>query len=397
MRGIKNMKLGTNIYSQREKRPAMNDEPEAQTALLPGVKNPMRQEFGAARRRHIQVRRLALGLFAVYVLLVIGWLAYAVGKFSPAAGPPAPKKIAPAPAASIPLSVAEAEQRDFDQLSAAIGVWRMAPDKLKQARDLRQRGHQDNAQRALEQLRKDNPHNLELQLELAQIYLNKKQFRRAADLLQSVLDMDPACEPARIALASAYSQLARHDLALALAQWILESSPDSIPAHRVAAAAYQRKGRAEQELIHLRKWAMLDPTSLGAEYQVAEALIRGRDYDKAQPLLEEIVKKDPSYAEAFRLLAVCYAQQTQVEKSVDILVRALSLFGAPRIAGWFGDKGFDAVRDHKLFIILQQQLNSPALAVRSIRGAEERIDLNAIIDTKKSEQLEDQKQKKDNK
>ncbi|MCX6998372.1 MAG: tetratricopeptide repeat protein [Kiritimatiellaeota bacterium] len=383
------MTTEANIYQQREKRPAIEDELGAQSASPTGRKK-LQQEFVAARRRRLLMRRLAVGLLAVYALAGIGWVAYSINKRGLAA-PPAPKETAAAPVAPAPvhLGVAETERWDLYQMRAAIDTWRQAPDKLQQAHDLRLRGHVDSAQQALEQLRKDNPDNLELQLELAQIYLEKNQFRRATDLLLRVLNMDPARESARIALVSAYAQLARHDMALALAQWILESKPDAVLAHRVAAAAYRHQGRAEQELLHLRRWVALEPASAEAACQIAETLTRLRAYDKAQPLWEEIVKKYPDNADAFRLLAVCYAQQAQTEKSVEILVRALSLFGAPRVADWFADKGFDGIRDQKLFSILQKQLNRPAFAVQTNRGAEGRIDMNTLFDAKKASQFQE--------
>ena len=393
------MASSSNLYQQREKRPTMGDALERQPASSPPAKGLLQQKFIAARRRRTLVRRLALGAVAVYALLIGGLLLYTLGKPGtrtvPARPALRPAAVMPTPA---PLTATEYERHALDQLRTAIAAWRVAPDKIRQARDLAQRGHQESARQALEQLQQEDPHNLELHLELAQLYLQKKDYQRAADLSQRVLNMDPARDSARNVLAMAYSQMGRHDQALMLAQWILDTNLNAALAHRIAAAAYQQQGHFDQELGHLRKWAALEPDNIEATRRVAEAQLRLHAYDQAQPLLEDIVVKQPDNAEAFRQLAVCYAQQKQAGKSVEILTRALALFGAPKISGWFGDKGFDAIRDQKIFSILQQQLSQPALAAQTARSGEERIDMNQIFDEKKANQLQEllkEKKRKD--
>ena len=346
-----------NLYAQREQRPSLRDE-AAQDSRLPASlqKNNFRQQIYAIRRRHIWLQRL----------VVVGIVLYAVGltvfiltlKFGPAKSRGVHDlSLDPIPVVSPPVTkVIRSVSSLSGDIQADIQKWKNAGERLQEARAWIQKGRLDIARNTLEAALADNPENVELLFELAQLTFAQGTDKRACDLLQHVARINPERKLVPQMLADVYNRLGQYEAALALAHWILEGNPDSAAAHQIAGTAELKAHRLEQAVGHFRKWSALEPDNLTALRQYAELLTALKDYAKAGDLYEKILKKEPDDGEIYHQLAMCYARQVQAAKTVATLTQAMSVVGAFRIAAWIKEPGFDAIRKHDLFSVFEREL-----------------------------------------
>jgi hypothetical protein len=113
-----------------------------------------------------------------------------------------------------------------------------------------------------------------------------------------------------------------------------------------------------------------------------------KQYGKAADLYDNILKKKAVEADAYRQLAICYAEQTQVDKTVETLTQALALLGAPLVTTWFKDPGFDTVRTHSLFATFERNATRPVLGAKPAQTGETTINMNSVFDTKRMQQVQ---------
>ena len=380
-----------NLYGQREQRPSLTDgttQDRRSSASLQN--NSLRQQISAIRRRHKWLQRLVLVGIVIYAigltacLLTMKFVAAksrVVHKLPSVAIP-----VAPPPVTMVTRSVSSS----LHDIQADIEKWKNADERLQEARAWIQKGRLDIARNTLETTLADNPENVEILFELAQLTFAQGADKRAYDLLQHVARINPEHKLVPQMLADVYSRLGQYEAALALAQWILEGNPDSAAAHQIAGNAELKAHRLEQAVVHFHKWSELEPDNLMALKQYAELLLALKDYAKVGGIYEKILKKKPDDGDAYRQLATCYARQAQAEKTVATLTQAMSVVGASRIAIWIKEPTFDAIRKHDLFTVFEQEVaHSYASRDRAAHGGAAKIDLNNAFDVKQMQQLND--------
>jgi len=372
-----------NLYAQREQRPSLADEIEqaSHTQLSPLGVN-VRKKIRAMRRRQLWIHRLALGGAVVYALGLTAFI-LVLNFRRPAAGTPPPISV---PAVKSALVIAS---RPASDVRVAIQKWKDDAERLQTARVWIQKGRLDAAHDLLQAALDDNPENVEVLFELAQVTFDQGANERARELLQRVLWANPNHKTAPQMLATVYSRLGQDEPALALAQWVLEADPDSAGAHRIAGIAQLKAHRFDQAAIHFHKWAALEPDNPVALKQYADVLMELKEYDKAASFFEKILLKKNDEADAYRQLAICYAKQLQVNKAVETMTQAMSILGSSKVAAWFKDPGFDSIRAQNLFALLEHEITRPNLAGTPTHANETVIDMNTVFDQKHLQQIQD--------
>jgi tetratricopeptide (TPR) repeat protein len=150
---------------------------------------------------------------------------------------------------------------------------------------------------------------------------------------RKAMEMDPAAAEIPAELAAMYLRRDRLDEAVSAAEQALKVDGDNREAHRVlgmifAARADGRRlpqGVTDENLRnavdHLEQ-AIADPVGEAdpnARGTLARLYLRANDYDKAIPLLVDLVRQQPGWAEGPRLLAQAYAGAGRTAEAIELL------------------------------------------------------------------------------
>lgn len=134
------------------------------------------------------------------------------------------------------------------------------------------RGHYARALHELAKLSKRFPSDLRVTELQGRCHLQDGRYGRAANLLQEVVDAQPANYKAEILLAESLSRLGLADDAIAQADRVLEKHPRSMAVHRMVARVYELSGQPDRIDACL---ARLDDTRLDENrYPVLSARAR---------------------------------------------------------------------------------------------------------------------------
>ena len=183
------------------------------------------------------------------------------------------------------------------------------------------------------------------------LYLRRHLFDRAVDLLQKVVDSEPANHEARLLLARSLANLSNTDEAFSHINAILEEDPDHLDAHALAGRIYQFTGQEDKARKHLERIdvSQVDEyryPALMAQIKINQgkledaanvctrAIGRGHtdpalrlllagiyakqeDYQKAEQHLLALARSQPRNPQAFGLLARFYVVRGDYRKGLD--------------------------------------------------------------------------------
>jgi len=124
--------------------------------------------------------------------------------------------------------------------------------------------------------------------------------------------------------AAAYYWSARAHNRLALQSFShLGQLPPSVEQHELAAEIHSAQGRYPEAVRELREALKLSPGELSIQKRLAEALYQSLDLQAAQPLLEDLLKRERGSAELNFLYGDTLLQSQQVEKAIPYLREAV--------------------------------------------------------------------------
>jgi tetratricopeptide (TPR) repeat protein len=96
----------------------------------------------------------------------------------------------------------------------------------------------------------------------------------------------------------------------------LESLPESADIHELLAEAAQRLGRRTQAVEEWRKALATHPQERRIQGRLAEALLKNREYDEAERILNPLVRSAPENAEWQYLLGETMFEQRRAEEAI---------------------------------------------------------------------------------
>lgn len=372
-----------NLYTHRESRPSLADEIEGESEKPSIFGGELLKQLRGMRKRRALIRRVIVVVALVYGTGLAAFIGLILMRNS--AERSGPHAVAALPGTNQAPVVAA---YDPQAVRATVQRWKDAGEKLQEARLWVQKGRRDMASALLQEVLAANPYHAEALFEAAQLYFQQDNNAGARDLLQRLLTVDPERKAAVQMLATVYSRTDQNEQALSLANWIMESDPDCIEAHRIAGLAALKAKRQDLALLHFRKWAAAEPENVSAQKQYADVLLALKEYGKATALYEGILKKKPSEADAYRQLAVCFAQQSMVEQAVSTMIQAIYNVGAPQVAPWFRDTGFDGVRTQKLFALLEHQVTVPRMSAKAGAANPSELEMNPGFQLQRLQQIQ---------
>jgi tetratricopeptide (TPR) repeat protein len=164
---------------------------------------------------------------------------------------------------------------------------------------------------------------------LAEIAADRGDLPTAIRRWQEYLALEPNAPHAWCRLTGVLMRAGRGTEALVTAERELKLAPDCGRAHLIAGLLYERKSQARPALEHLAAAMRAYPNDPRIALAYGRVLVLNSDYDRAEPILKEVIARDASLAEAYRWLGSLYARRAVTAENGRIaeqnLRRALEL------------------------------------------------------------------------
>lgn len=151
-------------------------------------------------------------------------------------------------------------------------------------------------------LEKDQNH-LDARYQLARAYVSEGKYEQAEKEFQKVKRLNPAQPDIQLELAKLYNGQRKPDLAISQAEEYLVSKPDSAEALESIGIAYGIKKLPQVAETFFLRALQKNPEKLTARLELAALQVRQGKAEQARVLLEDVIKKNPRNSKANYLLA----------------------------------------------------------------------------------------------
>jgi tetratricopeptide (TPR) repeat protein len=234
-------------------------------------------------------------------------LAAIIGAAAPSAPPPDPGGHPPAAQMAAPASGKQAATR--------AGRTATAPDPIAEAyaefvlsRQLEDKGDVDGAAAALQRAMKLDPMSADIPAELAGLYARQSRVRESIEAANAALAVSPAHAEANRVLGSIYANYAERD-------------PDGMPPGG-GRATYRQLA-----LEHLERSLKGSNPAMASGVRLAIGRLRmsASEFDKAIPVLRQLLADEPWLPQGVAMLAQAYSQSGQVDSAIALLQEAVAI------------------------------------------------------------------------
>lgn len=198
-------------------------------------------------------------------------------------------------------------------VSSAIPQARIGPAARlrKEARAAVEQGELEQALASYRQAAVLEPHDVSLQVDLAQLLKALNRPLQAISAFETALQMDPQNEPAELGLSDAYRQVFNY----AEARRLLERSRLEHPKSAAPLVALGELDIQFQQykdaLLHLRQALRVSPANLTAHLDLAAVYHARGDLEAALKELNLVIGRDPNTALAYYLRGSIYADRDE--------------------------------------------------------------------------------------
>ena len=231
------------------------------------------------------------------------------------------------------------QMKDFKN---AAKTWQRALDmsggnpeiKRALANDYVMAGLYDEAVKVYEEIVEDEPRDVQSVLRVSQIYLEKRNFAKAREYSKKAKDLDPGNVDVRYNEVSILDAEGKSAEAIASMKELLESSARKtyLPQEKTVRTRFlERLGilqrSAEQYPDAVKSFeeiASLEPSSgARAAIQIVETYRQAKDFNKAEAVLDEAIRKNASNRDLKLMKGAMLAEQGKVQQGADYLQKQL--------------------------------------------------------------------------
>ncbi|QHI68872.1 tetratricopeptide repeat protein [Tichowtungia aerotolerans] len=353
--------------------------------------SPARRRENSNRASQAQMAMLALKIFLIPVLLIIGYVALKliVGQFEGPTGKDLERwevnsgVMERGPLAEGTLSDGPVDSGDAEFLKVRLDSLEQAGILLRSAESLEQRDLNEQAVVRLQEALRFAPESLAAQSLLLQLYMQLEKYEEAVPLCIRLLGQDGGNRQVKDYLLTALHKTDRSEASLLLAERMLKDDPENLHVMEVAAYDYAAKGDSDTALQLYDRILKRDPNHLLA-LEGAGTIYEWRgEWEKALPYYMKLGKLDPQ-SKRYYALARNYSHQNEAGKAVIFLGQAVSLYGESEVIPWLSDPGFDPVRETIEFRSFADQVagEKTRQAIEEIRRREVRQETPLAPDLK---------------
>lgn len=177
----------------------------------------------------------------------------------------------------------------------------------------------DKAIAAYNKILESDSENIQVQSEIAQIYLERRQPKKALDMLLAMEGASPNDVSVQLKIALVYYEIRDFDHAVERFEKILVANPESDKIRFYLGVIYSEMGNVDAAVSHFK----LVPANSGyfkdANLQVAKYYYSLGDFDECVKIIETAALRRPEVSEFYLFLAAMYEYRGQFDKEVEIL------------------------------------------------------------------------------
>lgn len=237
-----------------------------------------------------------------------------------------------------------------------IERWTLAERHLRAAEGLARRGIDDQALERLQIALQINPRLLGALRLLEEVALRTQNDELAITAGVRLLDVDPRSWATQIRLLGALRRSGQVDAGIILARQMLTTQPNDIEVLDTLAIFELQQGNLPEAESLFQRILRLNSHHLPSLHGMAAITSARQEWPEAATYYERLLHLDPDEADAIYALALCRAYLEQTDEAVELLNRAMSLFGNAKPARWIRNPGFDPIREEPLFRSLADRL-----------------------------------------
>jgi len=259
----------------------------------------------------------------------------------------------PAPGSDEVLFAATTDEYRLVRVRAAAALAHLAPENLKD----RDRRHLERAVAEFEASMNARPDDATCHYNLGNFYMTRGQTERAVRSFETAIALQPDFVAPWVNVSLAYNALGEHAKAEQSLRNALKRDPNNVPANlnlglllgersrpgeaetafrtvlgadpNNAVAAYNlgvllADRRLDEAIAWCRRAAELRPDEPKYTYTVAFYLHQRGDVEAAIGLLQDMVRKEIPYADAYALLGTIYEKQGKTRQAVGVYNKALA-------------------------------------------------------------------------
>jgi tetratricopeptide (TPR) repeat protein len=147
----------------------------------------------------------------------------------------------------------------------------------------------------LEKLLQVNPRNDQAYLQIAGIYLDERQPRKAVEILERALKVQPDLVPALLALANGYYHIGHHKEAIQTYIRLIKAAPEEVEGYLGLARAYAAVENYLASIPVLEKVLELDPNNAEIHYQYGTIMAQEGEFQMAYKHYKTVATLDPNF------------------------------------------------------------------------------------------------------
>ncbi|MBD3169597.1 MAG: tetratricopeptide repeat protein [candidate division Zixibacteria bacterium] len=183
---------------------------------------------------------------------------------------------------------------------------------------LSQGGQLELAEQELNKALSYDPHSIEINYELASVYVQQQRYNDALQLRHNIADpnADFSILIGKIAL-----MMKKDSLATTYFRKAVNKNPDSYTANSYFSEYWLKKNEADSALPYLKKVADLDLNDIQSRIMLGRIHINNRDYQSAISVFKEVLDADSLEKAAAAGLASIYRHLGENEKALEICTR----------------------------------------------------------------------------
>jgi predicted O-linked N-acetylglucosamine transferase (SPINDLY family) len=203
---------------------------------------------------------------------------------------------------------------------------RASLDRLKQATDLHNQGHYDEAARRYLDVIRQDPRNWQPHYLLARLHMQKHEYALAHGRLEQTVQLNPQAEEAWLALGDVCSELNLADQAMGVFQRILARNPRHAMACFKVAYLHEAAGRNDEAAQFYQRAVEVKPAFPEAWNNLGNVRRVSGHPDAARAAYEKAVALRPNFAEACNNMAVLLLGLSPPDKqaAMDFLKKAVA-------------------------------------------------------------------------
>lgn len=203
------------------------------------------------------------------------------------------------------------------------------------------------AEREWQQALALDPSNAETVAVLANLYMETRRLDQAEAMIRKYLEFEPRNATAHLQLGRVLAAEGKGDAAAAEYQAAQQIAPQDPEVHREMAQTYYNAGKFKEAAAEFEAMLPQSPNDARLYFRTGDALLRAKDFPRAQAALLKAVQLKPDLVEAYEGLALAASENKQYDVVVKVLdIRARMTAETP--STWFmRATALDHLRNYK--------------------------------------------------